>query len=254
MIKAGTIKPYEVAFTLDLKDDFFIHAVLLKATYFYPYDIYIGSDPDWSKNQKFTGYGNCENSANYDCTVASIRETWVNVEGRYITFYAKLEERGVHRDTPFDLEALGVFGNKYGREKTLPNQVVLEQGTSKSIDIPNISPLLKIGNTMDVRLRQPYSNTKNWVTIDSSHTKIWLQLNQDATVGQHKVMLESFDSSGGIQSTLRTDVIFVTVQDLSPKIEGNEALSQFNFITNKDKTITLPPVEEGKYEPAWAEF
>ena len=70
MLRAGTIKPYEVAFTIDMKDDFFIHAVLLKATYFYPYDIYIGSDPDWSKNQKFTGFGNCANSLNYDCTEA----------------------------------------------------------------------------------------------------------------------------------------------------------------------------------------
>ena len=47
MIRAGTIKPYQVAFTLDLKDDYFIHAVLLKSYHFFPYDIYVGSDTDW---------------------------------------------------------------------------------------------------------------------------------------------------------------------------------------------------------------
>ena len=96
MMRKGTLEPFKVAFTVDLKDEYFIHAVFLQELNLDPYEIYVGSDSDWRKNRKFAGPDLCgpyEGFNELACTESRLGETWTNVPGRFITFYADFTDR-----------------------------------------------------------------------------------------------------------------------------------------------------------------
>ena len=48
---------------------------------------------------------------------------------------------------------LGIMGTEYVRTEALPSEIMIEQGSTKTIEIPHITSALTIGNTLQINMR-----------------------------------------------------------------------------------------------------
>ena len=79
--------------------------------------------------------------------------------------------------------------------------------------IDNIYPMHLIGNTLDIKMRQKVGSELPWVTLEQGNPT-HLKINTAGAVlapGDYTLILQSFDNNGSVKSTLKEDLITITI-------------------------------------------
>ena len=114
-IDYSMVENNKIAFTIDLKDTFFIHAILLVEdvtnTLYFKHTIFIGIETKYQDNPKCL-------ITDPDAKDKHGQETFCNMEGQYITF--EFDMTALTDGAPgFILCSLGIMGTKYDRSTVL---------------------------------------------------------------------------------------------------------------------------------------
>ena len=108
--------------------------------------------------------------------------------------------------------SVGVMGTKYKRETPASTTVTVEEGSTAFFEIDKIISEYEIGNILNIALRQETGFELDFVTFEefTSYTIVHL----DATTvlaGTYELVLQSFDTNGGVESTLMSDTVTITI-------------------------------------------
>ena len=116
---------------------------------------------------------------------------------------------------------LGIMGTKYVRNTPVPTEVTLIKGETMTLPVEDIYAEIPIANTIVPRLRQATGFELDWVTINAPKTTSYHEILIDATfqqVGAYEILLESYDESSSVGSTLKTDRIVVKIETIAPSL------------------------------------
>ena len=91
-------------------------------------------------------------------------EAWCNMEGQYVTIVADLANLS-GKPYLMTICSLGIMGVEYVRQTPIPTTVDIVEQSEKTLLIENISPAQKIGNLLDIQIRQKAGSEQNWVSI-----------------------------------------------------------------------------------------
>ena len=103
---------------------------------------------------------------------------------------------------------------KYVRDgPPLPASIKVVQGASETLKVPNIYSYFKIGTTLRISLRQKVDEHHSFVHFveQGDGTKVTIDAKDLIEGDEYQVILESFNSLSIAKSTLRTDIIKVSV-------------------------------------------
>ena len=146
------------------------------------------------------------------------------MEGQYTTIVADLS--GLTGSYEMSLCNIGIMGTKYvrtiGSYQAPDSLVYISTESAPSTKISHIvaDSSYSISNTLEITLRQKVGSELPFVSF-STRSSGYQSFIVDPALnnigeGPHKLYLESYDAkSGGIDSTLRTDEIEITIRDCS---------------------------------------
>ena len=192
------------------------------------YDIHIGNDPDYTKNQKCAGGPHLQfddpGSYVYDALAFDRNEdafgqgrgmvwrfgeeVWCNLEGRYVHLVADLSHLADPSQIDMSICTLGVFGTKYVRDgDPLPSSIELASGsTAVNLDITHIYSELTIGTELAINLRQ--ASQLSFVTLVELDGRTQVVIDPSSLdQGEYELVLESYNTLSVAQSALKTDRI-----------------------------------------------
>ena len=217
---------------------------------FQNYEIYVGDNPDRNYNAKCEGgpFMKVDDIKNYtyQSWIADSpgsgyqwnhgKEVWCNKQGQYVHIVADLSSYG--NDYTLSICALGIMGTRYIRDSQVPLALEVKAGATYSFEVEKLRSEFRIGNVIDVNLRQDSSHKLDWVSIKQRDPSlIILSPTKDIRAGKYTLALESFDSNSLVQSTLRTDKIYITVTgSQAVEEEPNEFLAQFDTLFTDEMT------------------
>ena len=151
--------------------------------YFQNYNIYIGNDPDYTKNASCAGgpFLRTDDSSSYhyndyvgwypywvNGAVDNDpfgygegmmwpygAENWCNLEGTHLHLVADLNHLVASGSFTMSICTLGVFGTRYVRDgPSLPASIEIIQGASEKLTVSHIYSELTIGTTLAINMRQ----------------------------------------------------------------------------------------------------
>ena len=132
------------------------------------------------------------------------------MEGQYVHIVADLSH--LVGSYTMSLCSIGVMGALYIRAETLPERIDLYEGESLRLAVPHIFNEFSTGTEHTINLRQANSSQLPFVAISEEiGQSIVLMDSAGAAIGDYELQLESYDASGSIQSTLKTDIIQVSI-------------------------------------------
>ena len=106
--------------------------------------------------------------------------------------------------------SLGIFGTKYERADSIPSELYLRPyDTQYKLKVDHISSTLTIGNTLDIKVKVKDSVNFAWVAVDCTATSCEVTFTKNEISGLQEVVLESYDNSSSVKSTLLEDKIQV---------------------------------------------
>ena len=106
---------------------------------------------------------------------------------------------------------LGIMGTQYVRSTQIETKISLMIDNVYSTIVYPIYASIEIGNTLDIHMRQNPSQKLDWVSIfQGNPTEVRIQP-AGLFSGEFLLILESYDSAGGVYSTLKTDQIQLKV-------------------------------------------
>ena len=144
------------------------------------------------------------------------KELWVNMKGRYIHFVADYSHLS---DATVSICNLGIMGTKYVRDTPVPSEVTLKMGETNVFLVEDIYAEIPIANTIVPRLRQAAGSELDWITINVQTGSSEVQIDATALqVGVYEILLESYDFSSPIGTTLKTDKIVVKIKSIAPSL------------------------------------
>ena len=124
-------------------------------------------------------------------------ESWCNLEGRYVFFVSQNVPDG-----SFDICHVGIFGTRYLRDQTIESSVTVQAGDSYTMNIDHIYSEESIGNTLDIKLRQPEASTLSWVDTSGDQdtfTEVTIAPSAETTEpGTYTLYLESYDGNSNV--------------------------------------------------------
>ena len=146
------------------------------------------------------------------------KEIWCNLEGQYTHIVSDMSHLS-GQDYQSTICQLGIFGTRYSRQTQVPATLSIEYGTTLTLLVEKIQSELAIGNTLDIRLRQNSKGSHSWVYFTEQSTSTVVTLAPiEISLGDHIVLLESYDNNSSVSSTLKQDLITVTVTAPTPKL------------------------------------
>ena len=104
------------------------------------------------------------------------------------------------------------MGTVYVRDKSVPTSISLEQAESEVIFVDNVYSKLTIGNVLDINLRQKAGSELPWVSLEQGSPSLIKIVPAGVAPGDYTLILQSFDNNGSVKSTLKTDLITITVK------------------------------------------
>ena len=194
------------------------------------YEIYIGDDSDWNNNVKCPGGPFMQLTDNDSYSVDPYsgqtiwnfgRETWCNLKGQYTSIVADLSQGGtVPSSYEKRLCQLGIMGTEYVRDPPLADRFQFVQGTIGTFQVDHISSALPFGTEMDLMLRQVEGKELSFITFTAivGATKVTVDATSEA-VGSYELHIESYDVSGGVYSTLHTDMTTILISSITCEID-----------------------------------
>ena len=182
---------------------------VLANTYGAQVNIYIGNSATYSENELCTPTPLL--SATYDDIDSSWAGTgvpaygflqWCNMSGTYTHI--------VFTDVPLvDMSIcnVGIFGTFFYRENLPESTVEIPAGNTLTLEVEHIKASLEYAHSLDINLRQSSSSANlSFVTFKNEASSTEVIINTEGiSPGEHTLVLESFDASGSVKSTLKTD-------------------------------------------------
>ena len=138
-------------------------------------------------------------------------EIWCNLEGQYTTIVADLTDLS-GQDYEMSICNLGVMGTQYARGHSIPSNISVGQAETQVIAVENITSKFTIGNVLDINLRQKAGTELLWVSIEQGNpTTLIKTVPAGVAPGDYTLILQSFDNNGSVKSTLKEDLITITI-------------------------------------------
>jgi len=148
------------------------------------------------------------------------------MEGRYTFFVASTLPT-----SSVTLCAIAVMGTRYLRVQSVVESLEMETGVFSYLTVPHIYSEEEIGNQLAVDLRQQGGAELEFVTFVNGVTSTEVIFDTtDVQIGVYYLVLESYDTSSNVKSTLKTDTVTITVTDTSSNVKS----------TLKTDTVTIP--------------
>lgn len=113
-----------------------------------------------------------------------------------------------------------VLGTTYIRDEPLVDVIKVESESLTTLTVPHIRAGENIGNFLAIKLRLSSDSdliSSVGLNNQAAATEVTIDTS-DLAVGNHTLKLESFDANGGVLSTLKTDIITVTVFETTPAL------------------------------------
>ena len=160
-----------------------------------------GSD-GWYFDERTVGF-NGSRSPGYVWTYGV--EVWCNKPGRFVNIVADLR----HLTPPYEMSlcSVGIMGASYVRDEPLPEVIEVFHGQHTSITVPHIFDELSNGRVpLIAHLRQASPSLLAFVSFTEDQNASVVHIDASgASLGDHELVIESFDSRSSTQATLRTD-------------------------------------------------
>ena len=168
------------------------------------------------------------------------KEIPCNLEGQYVHLVAYLS----HLIGSYEMGvcSFGIIGTKYVRAASLiPTSVEVTQGDTLSVFIPHIYSDFAIGTEMAIDLRQADGTELSFVTLinQSGTTEVFIDAIGVVTGDDYELVLQSFNALTTVQSSLKTDIIEVTVQSY---VRAEPPPTSVEVMEGETTTILIPHI------------
>ena len=133
------------------------------------------------------------------------------MEGQYVHIVADLSH--LVGSYTMSLCSIGIMGASYIRAEVLPERIDLNQDESMILAVPHIYNEFSTGTEHTINLRQANSSQLPFIFISeqTGQTNVLID-SAGVAVGDYELQLESYDASGSIRSTLKTDTIQISIK------------------------------------------
>ena len=169
------------------------------------------TDPEsWYYDERTATAGGDSRAPGYVWTYGI--EVWCNLEGQYVHIVADLS----HLTGPYTMSlcSVGIMGTSFERNEPLPNHIELAQGESIEIPVPYIFDEHGISTEQIINLRQAASAEFSFVTIYEKAESSTVHIDSvGLEIADYELHLESFDTLSTLKTTLKTDIIIVSVTE-----------------------------------------
>ena len=122
---------------------------------------------------------------------------------------------GVADSEEISICSIGVFGTKYERVgEPLATSIVMTQNEVQTIEVTRITSSIAIGNILDIKLRQAEPSLSFVSFIEAAASSSVVFDTMGVLVGEYTLVIESYNALSTAQTTLMTDTIQITVNEL----------------------------------------
>lgn len=107
--------------------------------------------------------------------------------------------------------SIGVYGTEYIRDEPVPSAINLISGSTTTLSIKHIYSRYVIGNTLLIHMR--LREQLDFVNIVNDTEQATIAIDGSGLEADqiYTLYLESYDSNSGVESTLRSDTVKLTI-------------------------------------------